>query len=84
MFEDIGGNERAKEGLMEIIHCIQNPEEYEAIGFKCPRGVMLYGPPGTGKTLLAKAVANECGIPFIHACGSDFVELYVGNGAKKI
>ena len=54
------------------------------MGFNLPKGVLLYGPPGTGKTLLAKAVANECKIHFIYACGSDFVEIYVGNGAKKI
>lgn len=63
---------------------INDPEKYDDIGFNLPKGVLLYGPPGTGKTLLAKAVANECKIPFIYACGSEFVEIYVGNGAKRI
>jgi cell division protease FtsH len=69
---------------MEIVDCIKHPEKYLEVGFTLPKGVLLYGPPGTGKTLLAKAVANECEIPFIYACGSEFVEIYVGNGAKRI
>lgn len=83
-FKDIGGNAKAKEALLEIVDYIKNPEVYEEIGFNLPKGVLLYGPPGTGKTLLAKAVANECKVPFIYACGSEFVEIFVGNGAKRI
>lgn len=84
IFKDIGGNKEAKDSLMEIVDCIQNPRKYKAVGFQTPKGVLLYGLPGTGKTMLAKAFANECGIPFIYSCGSDFVELYVGNGARKV
>jgi cell division protease FtsH len=84
MFKDIGGNDIAKESLQEIIDYIKNPSFYQNLGVRLPKGVLLYGPPGTGKTLLAKAVANECNVPFIYACGSDFVEIFVGQGPKRI
>ena len=74
----------AKESLQEIINYIKNPQYYQNLGIRLPKGVLLYGPPGTGKTLLAKAVANECDVPFIYACGSDFVEIFVGQGPKRI
>lgn len=83
-FNDVGGNEHAKNDLREICHSIKYPDQYKDVGFSVPRGILFYGPPGTGKTLMAKALANECQIDFIHACGSDFVELYVGNGAKRV
>lgn len=60
------------------------PEEYEKMGVRMPKGVILHGPPGTGKTLIAKATAKEAKIPFIFTSGSEFVEIYVGNGAKKV
>lgn len=84
LFKDIGGNDLAKQSLQEIIDYIKNPSFYENLGVRLPKGVLLYGPPGTGKTLLAKAVANECNVPFIYACGSDFVEIFVGQGPKRI
>ena len=83
-FKDVGGNEEAKDAMLEMVDCIKNPEKYQQVGFNNPRGILLYGPPGTGKTMLAKAMANECEINFIHTCGSEFVELYVGNGARKV
>lgn len=84
LFKDIGGNEYAKNSLKEIIDYIKNPSFYQNLGVRLPKGVLLYGPPGTGKTLMAKAVANECQIPFIYSCGSDFVEIFVGQGPKRI
>ena len=83
-FQDIGGCEDAKEAIREIIDYIRNPEPYKKMGVVMPKGVLLYGPPGTGKTLMAKAAATEAGIPMIYAAGSEFVELYVGLGAKRI
>ena len=80
-FDDVGGNDEAKEALMEMVDCIHNPEKYNEVGFNNPRGILLYGPPGTGKTLLAKAMACESNVDFISTSGSEFVELYVGNGA---
>ena len=84
LFKDIGGNEDAKESFQEIIDYIKNPEIYVERGIRLPRGVLLYGPPGTGKTLIAKAVANEWNIHFIYTWGSDFVEIFVGQGAKRV
>ena len=83
-FQDIGGCEKAKEAISEIIDYIRNPEEYQKMGVRMPKGVLLYGPPGSGKTLIAKAAAAEARIPVIYASGSEFVELYVGLGAKRI
>jgi len=83
-FDDVGGCEKAKEAILEIIDFIKVPEMYQNMGLKMPKGVLLCGPPGTGKTLIAKAAAKEAGIPFIFTSGSEFVEIYVGNGARKI
>jgi cell division protease FtsH len=83
-FNDVIGAEESKKDLMDILDFIKNPEKYRALGAKVPSGVLLQGPPGTGKTLLAKAVAGEAGIPFLSASGSDFVEMFVGVGAKRV
>lgn len=83
-FADIGGCEPAKDAIGEIIDYIRNPEYYSKMGVRMPKGILMYGPPGTGKTLIAKAAATEAGIPVIYASGSEFVELYVGLGAKRI
>ena len=83
-FEDIGGCDDAKDAIREIIDYIRNPGPYKKMGVVMPKGVLLYGPPGTGKTLMAKAAATEAKIPMIYASGSEFVELYVGLGAKRI
>jgi cell division protease FtsH len=81
---DIGGCEKAKDAIKEIIDYIKNPEIFIKAGVKMPKGVLLYGPPGTGKTLIAKAAAAEAGIPVIYTSGSEFVEVFVGLGAKRI
>lgn len=83
-FDDIAGNEEAKETLKEMVDFIQRPEVYKEYGARLPRGVLLYGPPGTGKTLLAKALAGEAGVPFFAVAGSDFVQVYAGLGASRI
>lgn len=83
-FSDVAGCEEAIEDLKEIVEFLRSPARFERLGAKVPRGALLVGPPGTGKTLLAKAVAGEAGVPFFSAAGSDFVELYVGVGAKRI
>ncbi|MGI6700685.1 MAG: ATP-dependent zinc metalloprotease FtsH [Christensenellales bacterium] len=83
-FEDVAGQEEAKEALQEIIDYLNNPKKYEAIGAQCPKGVLLVGPPGTGKTLMAKAVAGEAHVPFFSISGSEFVEMFVGRGAAKV
>ena len=83
-FDDVAGNEEAKESLMEMVDFIQNPEIYNKYGARLPRGVLLYGPPGTGKTLLAKALAGEAGVPIFPVSGSDFVQVYAGLGASRI
>ena len=83
-FEDIGGCHEAKEAIKEIIDYISNPTMYKQMGVDLPKGVLLFGPAGTGKTLMAKAAASEAGIPMLYAAGSEFVELYVGLGAKRI
>lgn len=83
-FSDVAGCVEAVEELREIVDFLKAPERFEKLGAKLPRGALLVGPPGTGKTLLARAVAGEAGVPFFHHAGSDFVELYVGAGAKRI
>lgn len=83
-FADVAGQEEAKEQLKEIVSFLHEPEKYKEIGAKIPKGALLVGPPGTGKTLLAKAVAGESHVPFLSISGSDFVELYVGMGARKV
>lgn len=83
-FEDVAGNEEAKESLRELVDFIKEPEEYAKYGARLPRGVLLYGPPGTGKTLLAKALAAEANVPFYAVSGSDFVQVYAGLGASRI
>jgi cell division protease FtsH len=81
---DVGGISEAKEELVEIIDFLKNPEKYEALGAKIPKGVLLIGSPGTGKTLLAKAIAGEASVPFFSISGSDFVEMFVGVGASRV
>lgn len=83
-FEDVAGQEESKESLTELVDFLHKPEKYVEIGAKLPRGALLVGPPGTGKTLLAKAVAGEAKVPFFSLSGSEFVELYVGMGAKRV
>ena len=83
-FTDVAGEDEAKENLMEVVDFLHNPQKYQAIGAKMPKGVLLVGPPGTGKTLLAKAVAGEAGVPFFSISGSEFVEMFVGMGANKV
>ena len=82
-FNDVAGEDEAKESLQEIVDFLHNPKKYEEIGAKMPKGVLLVGPPGTGKTLLARAVAGEAGVPFFSIAGSEFVEMFVGMGASK-
>ena len=69
---------------MEMISYMQNPDHYKSLGVRLPKGIILHGPPGTGKTLIAKAASSELGIPVLWASGSEFVELYVGMGAKRV
>ena len=83
-FNDVAGEDEAKESLQEIVDFLHNPKKYEEIGAKMPKGVLLVGPPGTGKTLLARAVAGEAGVPFFSISGSDFVEMFVGVGASRV
>ena len=83
-FNDVAGEDEAKESLQEIVDFLNNPKKYEEIGAKMPKGVLLVGPPGTGKTLLAKAVAGEAKVPFFSISGSEFVEMFVGMGAAKV
>lgn len=83
-FDDVAGQEEAKESLTEIIDYLHNADKYNSIGAKLPKGALLIGPPGTGKTLLAKAVAGEAGVPFFSITGSHFVEMFVGVGASRV
>lgn len=83
-FQDVAGQEEAKESLKEIVDFLHHPERYTRIGAKLPKGALLVGPPGTGKTLLARAVAGEAGVPFFSLSGSDFVEMFVGVGASRV
>ncbi|HBG8321676.1 TPA: ATP-dependent zinc metalloprotease FtsH [Clostridioides difficile] len=83
-FNDVAGQDEAKEALTEIVDFLHNPEKYKKIGAQMPKGALLVGPPGTGKTLLAKAVAGEANVPFFSISGSEFVEMFVGMGASRI
>lgn len=83
-FEDIAGEDEAKENLSEIVSYLHDPSKYKEIGASMPKGVLLVGPPGTGKTMLAKAVAGEANVPFFSMSGSEFVEMFVGMGASKV
>ncbi len=83
-FKDVAGEDEAKESLDEIVDFLHNPQKYEEIGAKQPKGALLVGPPGTGKTLLAKAVAGEAKVPFFSLSGSEFVEMFVGVGASRV
>ena len=83
-FDNVAGQDEAKESLVEVVDYLHDPQKYAAIGAKLPKGVLLVGPPGTGKTLLAKAVAGEAGVPFFSISGSEFVEMFVGMGAAKV
>jgi len=83
-FTDVAGIEEAVDELREVVEFLRQPEKYQALGGRIPRGVLLVGPPGTGKTLLAKAVAGEAGVPFFGLSGSDFVEMFVGVGAARV
>jgi cell division protease FtsH len=83
-FQDVEGEDEAKENLAEIVDYLHNPDRYKEIGASMPKGVLLVGPPGTGKTMLAKAVAGEANVPFFSISGSEFVEMFVGMGASKV
>ena len=83
-FKDVAGADEAKESLTEIVDFLHNPEKFNKIGARLPKGALLVGPPGTGKTLLAKAVAGEANVPFFSLSGSDFVEMFVGLGASRV
>ena len=83
-FDDVAGEDEAKENLTEIVNYLHDPSKYQEIGASMPKGVLLVGPPGTGKTMLAKAVAGEANVPFFSMSGSEFVEMFVGMGASKV
>ncbi len=83
-FEDVAGEEEAKEELKEVVEFLREPEKFISLGARIPKGVLLVGPPGTGKTLLAKAVSGEAGVPFFSISGSEFVEMFVGVGASRV
>lgn len=84
MFADVAGNREAKEELKEIVDFLKDPKKFADIGAKIPKGALLMGPPGTGKTLIARAVAGEANVPFLHMSGSEFVEMFVGVGASRV
>ena len=83
-FQDVAGVDEAKDELEEIIEFLKNPQKFQKLGGKIPKGVLLVGPPGTGKTLLARAIAGEANVPFFSISGSDFVEMFVGVGASRV
>ena len=83
-FDDVAGEDEAKENLQEVVNYLHDPSKYKEIGASMPKGVLLVGPPGTGKTMLAKAVAGEANVPFFSMSGSEFVEMFVGMGASKV
>ncbi|MBO5472403.1 MAG: ATP-dependent metallopeptidase FtsH/Yme1/Tma family protein, partial [Lachnospiraceae bacterium] len=83
-FDDVAGEDEAKENLAEIVDYLHNPDKYTEAGASMPKGLLLVGPPGTGKTMLAKAVAGEANVPFFSISGSEFVEMFVGMGASKV
>jgi cell division protease FtsH len=83
-FDDVAGEDEAKQELMEVVDFLRNPAKYHALGARLPRGVLLVGPPGTGKTLTARAVAGEAGVPFFSVSASEFVEMFVGVGASRV
>src|SRR5437660_10502126 len=83
-FKDVAGTDEAKEELQEIIEFLKDPQKFQKLGGRIPKGVLLVGPPGTGKTLLARAIAGEANVPFFSISGSDFVEMFVGVGASRV
>ena len=83
-FDAVAGNDEAKESVLDVVDFIREPDKYAKYGARMPRGLIFYGPPGTGKTLMARAIAAEAGVPFFATSGSDFVQMYVGVGAKRI
>ena len=83
-FEDVAGVDEAKEDLEEIVEFLKDPQKFQKLGGRIPRGALLVGPPGTGKTLLARAIAGEANVPFFTISGSDFVEMFVGVGASRV
>jgi cell division protease FtsH len=83
-FEDVAGVDEAKSDLQEIVEFLRDPQKFQRLGGRIPRGALLVGPPGTGKTLLARAIAGEANVPFFTISGSDFVEMFVGVGASRV
>ena len=83
-FDDVAGIDEAKEDLQEIVEFLRDPQKFQRLGGKIPKGALLIGPPGTGKTLLARAIAGEANVPFFTISGSDFVEMFVGVGASRV
>ena len=83
-FAEVAGMDEAKVEVQEIIEILKDPQKFQKLGGKIPKGVLLVGPPGTGKTLLARAIAGEAGVPFLSISGSDFVEMFVGVGASRV
>lgn len=84
IFRDVAGCEEAKIEIMEFVNFLKHPQRYKDLGAKIPKGALLTGPPGTGKTLLAKATAGEANVPFLSASGSEFLEMFVGVGPKRV